>query len=262
MKLPKSLTTVTTFSKILAGLLFITLPVVGFYLGMQFQKEQDSARPISEIGLDCLPFISQKINNPSASSSLPLSTSNPLLITNLNLNHNLDMTNWQTTTIEKMNINFKHPTNWFLSEYTASSDMAGSPKYPAFGLTTPIMVDINKYKQYSPPGVEAQIRFSESGFVSIIDAEQILDQNTESQLKLLSNLIKSADKKSIYIDGSNGLLVYRYNPSATLDHAEGYICPNKCYLIIFDYEETAKNENKVELQTIFEQILSTIKFIK
>jgi len=39
MNLPKSLTTVTTFSKIIAGILFVTLPLVGFYLGMEYQKE-------------------------------------------------------------------------------------------------------------------------------------------------------------------------------------------------------------------------------
>lgn len=37
-KLPKSLTTVTTFSKILAMILFITLPFLGFYLGMRYNE--------------------------------------------------------------------------------------------------------------------------------------------------------------------------------------------------------------------------------
>ncbi len=38
MKLPKSWTTVTPFSKTLAFVLFITLPFVGFYLGMKYQQ--------------------------------------------------------------------------------------------------------------------------------------------------------------------------------------------------------------------------------
>lgn len=37
MKLPKTLATVTPFSKILAIALFILLPIVGFYLGVQYQ---------------------------------------------------------------------------------------------------------------------------------------------------------------------------------------------------------------------------------
>lgn len=40
-KLPKSLTTVTTFSKLLALLLFILFPIVGFYLGASFQHKVD-----------------------------------------------------------------------------------------------------------------------------------------------------------------------------------------------------------------------------
>lgn len=38
MSLPKSLTTVTTFSKILAALLFILFPLIGFRFGMNYQK--------------------------------------------------------------------------------------------------------------------------------------------------------------------------------------------------------------------------------
>ena len=38
MKLPKYLTTVTPFSKTLAMFLFIVFPFIGFYLGVQYQK--------------------------------------------------------------------------------------------------------------------------------------------------------------------------------------------------------------------------------
>lgn len=38
MKLPKSLTSVTPFSKTLAAILFITFPFLGFYLGTQYEK--------------------------------------------------------------------------------------------------------------------------------------------------------------------------------------------------------------------------------
>src|SRR5260221_203082 len=42
----KYLFTVTTFSKILAMLLFITLPFIGFYLGMKYQEEVTISTPI------------------------------------------------------------------------------------------------------------------------------------------------------------------------------------------------------------------------
>ena len=38
MNIPKQLTTVTTLSKLIAGILFVTLPFIGFVLGMQYQK--------------------------------------------------------------------------------------------------------------------------------------------------------------------------------------------------------------------------------
>ena len=42
MTLPKSFTTVTTFSKILALVMFVTLPIVGFYLGIKYQNTLSS----------------------------------------------------------------------------------------------------------------------------------------------------------------------------------------------------------------------------
>ena len=44
MALPKSFTTVTTFSKILALVLFITMPITGFYLGMTYEKSLSSLK--------------------------------------------------------------------------------------------------------------------------------------------------------------------------------------------------------------------------
>ncbi len=38
MPLPKSLITITPFSKLLALLLFITFPIAGFFAGMEYQK--------------------------------------------------------------------------------------------------------------------------------------------------------------------------------------------------------------------------------
>jgi len=39
VNLPPSFTTVTPFSKLLAAILFITLPFVGFYLGLHYQEK-------------------------------------------------------------------------------------------------------------------------------------------------------------------------------------------------------------------------------
>ncbi len=49
MPLPKSFTTVTPFSKILAAVLFITFPFVGFLAGMQYQKVTSSNQTANQI---------------------------------------------------------------------------------------------------------------------------------------------------------------------------------------------------------------------
>lgn len=41
MKLSKKLTTVTLFSKIVALIMFVSFPFIGFYLGVQYQKRLD-----------------------------------------------------------------------------------------------------------------------------------------------------------------------------------------------------------------------------
>lgn len=53
MQLPKSLTSITPFSRILAMLLFVTFPIVGFFAGMEYQKslnpQAQNATPKSTI---------------------------------------------------------------------------------------------------------------------------------------------------------------------------------------------------------------------
>lgn len=63
MALPKSLTTVTTFSKLLAMFLFILFPFVGFYAGMEYQ-EKLTTQPIIH-------------NNPTESPTPQISQATP-----------------------------------------------------------------------------------------------------------------------------------------------------------------------------------------
>lgn len=56
MKLSKELTTVTSFSKALAMILFIALPFIGFYLGMRYQqKTYINAPAVSQIQKTAIP---------------------------------------------------------------------------------------------------------------------------------------------------------------------------------------------------------------
>ena len=116
MQLPKSLTTVTTFSKILAGVLFVTLPLVGFYLGMEYEKELTP-------------------------KSSPIVRSTPKSSTD-------STADWKTYRIEKYEFEFKYPSDWKmrLEEYptttkifldsnvesTYSEDQRAMPTNPIF----------------------------------------------------------------------------------------------------------------------------------
>jgi len=89
MTLPKSLTTVTTFSKILALVLFITLPIFGFWLGMEYQK------------------ITEPVTSPIDISSEPVSTPTPTVD---------ETANWKTYRNEEYGFEFEYPGDWTLQE--------------------------------------------------------------------------------------------------------------------------------------------------
>ena len=52
MNIPKSLIIITPLSIILAGVLFITLPFLGFYLGMEYEKAKDQGKEPSYKNLE------------------------------------------------------------------------------------------------------------------------------------------------------------------------------------------------------------------
>jgi hypothetical protein len=83
-RLPQWLTTVTLFSKLLAMSLFIILPFLGFYLGMQYQQKLTVTTPVvSEV---------QK-------TVIPTPTPTP---------GSIDILNWKTYTNVKYNFTFKY----------------------------------------------------------------------------------------------------------------------------------------------------------
>jgi len=92
MVLPKSLTTVTTFSKILAMILFILLPFVGFYVGYKYNGLTYSNTPVVQ---------NSPISAPSITSA-PNPTADPTA-------------NWKTYTSVDGSYSFKYPATWSAS---------------------------------------------------------------------------------------------------------------------------------------------------
>lgn len=70
MKLPKELTTVTKTSKILAFIVFITLPFLGFFAGMNYQASLNSISQTSTTE----PILPKRIPTPTPSQTINTST--------------------------------------------------------------------------------------------------------------------------------------------------------------------------------------------
>lgn len=99
MALPKSLTTVTAFSKAIALFLFILLPFAGFYLGYKYRAGTYAPTPIVQ-------------NNPTPALII---ASSPSPIVN-------STTNWKTYISLQGNYSFTYPSNWNLKEKKISLD--------------------------------------------------------------------------------------------------------------------------------------------
>jgi len=62
--LPKKLTTVTAFSKTLALILFITLPILGFYLGIYYKSSySENSEPLFKIDHPSIPLANENLQS-------------------------------------------------------------------------------------------------------------------------------------------------------------------------------------------------------
>jgi hypothetical protein len=126
--LPKSLTTVTRFSKLLALFLFILLPFAGFYLGYRYGyamgSVQQTAAPIVTAMPVATPVVSAQ-PSPTAFSTPPAGTTQSQLPP-------IDMSSWKTYTNTTYGYSFKYPPSIAPSaQTTATVQSAAFPKVGA-----------------------------------------------------------------------------------------------------------------------------------
>lgn len=150
---PNPLTTVTPLSKTLALILFMTLPFVGFYLGMRYQGLTTTPPPSNIAPVSLPPKVQlSKLSDQSTASTTDKTD------------------NWKTYTNDKFGFEFKYPENYRLSADQGFSDndlYAKSPQILA-GLVKfdieknflfKVMVDFSQFsvdylKNYAPTGSE------------------------------------------------------------------------------------------------------------
>lgn len=90
MKLPKELTIVTPLSKYLAMILFIVLPIVGFFLGIRYQEILDLAKR-------------QQMENNLSVTRIPTPTPD-------------ETANWKTYRNTKYSFELNYPPDWIFNE--------------------------------------------------------------------------------------------------------------------------------------------------
>jgi hypothetical protein len=100
-KLPKWLTTVTPLSKIIAMILFILLPFVGFYMGMKYQEKTNIAPVVIDVN--------KSVNLTPTPTAAPFLVY-PITQTNLKM----DTLNWKTYSLTAYPIKYliKFPPDW------------------------------------------------------------------------------------------------------------------------------------------------------
>jgi len=107
MKLPKSWTKVTTFSKIFAMLLFVSSPFVGFYLGINYQQAKHS-RQISVENI----LVNQSI------TPTPVSYQEPPTLKPVPTIGDSSDTAWTKYTNSQLRFSFDYPSQLLVEEKT------------------------------------------------------------------------------------------------------------------------------------------------
>ncbi len=233
MALPKSLTTVTTFSKTIAMILFILLLFAGFYLGYKYREGTYTTIPITQ-------------NNPTPIPS-PYPTS---------ANQIIDTSTWKTYTDTALGFSFKYPGKLTLKENNTNivldnyKEIDYNPKESPFrgneveniSITIIISKDTVNSKNTLENYLDKKYPVNEVGAPSY--------QNQKNKLKIIT------------LDGGKGLLSERGMLYENLSRM--FWIKKESQIIIFTAYgsgETGTGPSKIA-EITFDQIISTIKFIQ
>lgn len=169
-KLPKSLTTITPFSKLLAMFLFILFPFVGFYLGYNYNKSLNYSNNLP-------------INNYTS----PTQTTD-------------ETANWKTYVDNIVGFSIKYPSDWNIVK-----DSQYEPNEDSYFLTSPDYKEIKNFQPFQPFFSKGS-RFSivtqlNENFKSYEDYKKILEKSASGDTKGYIN------EKEIYIESVKALLL-------------------------------------------------------
>ena len=226
MELPKPLVTVTTLSKVLAGILFVLLPFIGFYLGTKYQIS-----------------LSPKVTETPTVTTTPAQTPTPADPT----------ADWKTYTSDVFAFTIKYPSDWELSE-------KGAPPYASQLQLRPISNNpLNKFQDFGLVTIDVS-----KGNISSLDEaieKTICDQTAKIKCDL--NKVQQINISGFPAKRIQSTFVYSSDNVVVIKPIEDKLF--KSLEIIFKlrldnpYKDNITPEEK---EKIFNQILSTFRFTK
>ena len=220
IKLPKSLTTVTPFSKLLAGILFFTFIISAFFAGMKYQAMMDLSKY-------------QQSNLVTAKPS-PTPTPDPTA-------------NWKTYISQKFGFSIKYPSSWVVKN-NLSQD-------PYIYIDSDIKASWGNPPSDNNSGIVFYVFIAQALNPTNKQFKDLVTQDLSNDLKNIFTYTQ--DKIGQYIVYETDKLPSAYgalNAYITLDDSK-YITVG---LAPYDKVKPPNNQNKV--LPLFNQILSTFKF--
>lgn len=227
MKLPKELTTVTLLSKTLAFIMFTTMPIIGFFLGMQYQQNIDIAlRQQMEIN----PFVSP--------------TPTPVI----------DTTNWKTYTNLNGKYSFKYPPNYSVQQYNSQKIIIRNKETD--DMINPTTNTVNLPNNFVDIFIETQNNREGLSTDTIINNQYIQplarDPYAKGSLQELRDSLK---------DYKNGNISGKYMLFGGETFSPTVIQAFKDRIYIFtNHPYQTGNETTALSNKIFDQIIQTFKF--
>jgi len=231
MKLPKELITVTPLSKLLAITLFVSLPVVGFLVGIRYQEMMDLGKRQQ---------IEQNLAVPRTPTPTPIAipTVDPSVTAN-----------WKTYTNMGQGFSFKYPPNWQVAEPSFES---GLILYTSNLKTT----YLEKYKyDIIQKGAVINVPYTPGVVMDYKSLDELVNDFKSSSQNVLS-----IQEKDFLLDGQTAkIITTKRNSYSSVDILFKY----KVRTFETDYSFISldsENENFKKYQQDFDQILSTFQF--
>lgn len=227
--LPKSLTTVTTFSKLIALFLFILLPFAGFFVGIRYQEklgglsfEKTNTACTMEAKI-CPDGSSVGRTAPKCEfAACPTPTPNPTA-------------NWKTYTNSGFSFSFKYPDGLYLKSFPRKTDQI---------FLTSKDIDLNQVTEGPFAQIEINIRNKEN----LEDAVSKSKQKYQNEKNIVVSGINARKLEGIV--PNNYLLSGAYESEIFVPISTGLVD-----IYFFNFEKTSPISTRT-----FDQILSTFKF--